>query len=282
MALISAFNTLKHFDKYGMIGDYHPKGATDELGRLITTEWGWVDGGDTLQRMGTYFLARVLSGENIDSHFIQKYEKVYNQLQISDGNYRRHPDPDFWYSDSDRMSRDQLIPNLVLWGLFDKKRLFRFFIGHLKRGLLFTTNTRRNGATKENHGTIYKYVNGKPVRRNYNLKLPDLTGPSIWAKYIRGFNLLPLYPLLMILDIEYFINSILKRTLAKNDNDIINHCIEGIYSSYKMTTPLIWIANKFINDANDLCNRLDKYFGDNKDPKFLGEMLKPLIKKYIG
>lgn len=287
----------KYYDKSGLIGNYDPPGTRDHNGDFVGPE-GWVEGGDTLQRMAMLtLLLAVRHTEGVESNAI----KWLDMLETSPGLYVRHPDKKYWYSDDNRMSRDQCFPLIICLGALGfKRRLFNFFIRHLMlRGGLFTTNTRRNHATKENHGTT-RYTNPAPLRwyhklilklripflpvpedyKNYNWKLPDFTGLSFWGAYIRGFGLWWLYPLLCVLDLEFFINSIIKR--FKNDHHVINHIVEATYNSYKYPTPLSWVANKFINDDEDMIKRMRDYFAPDRSPGFIGTAYEPKLKEIMG
>ena len=155
----------KYFDG-PLIGNFVEAGV-DELGRPIGPD-GWVDGGDTCQRIGMYHLGWILAKAwNIDlpdyPHATKAdLEKCLDLLECSNG-FKRHSDPDFWYSETDRMSRDQSIPVMAVMGADNMKgRLFKFFLRHLIRGLLFTTNTRRNGCTSSNHGDANRWA--KPLK----------------------------------------------------------------------------------------------------------------------
>src|SRR5690606_36918964 len=130
-----------------------------------------------------------------------QHSDILYKLWINQGNYCRHPDPSKWYSKSDVMSRDQATPNVIAMGLTNnRKLLLDFFKGHLKRGLLFMTNTRHNEPS------------------NTKAKLPDVTGPEFWGYYIRGFKLWFLWPILLIFDLETLITSLTK-LFKKNDLD---------------------------------------------------------------
>lgn len=300
-----------------LIGKNHPKGTKDELGREIRDNKGWVDGGDTCQRMGMYHAGLEAYKMIYGQAKFDKFVKEHGFLNYSDsawklsllrleckdqpGVYKRHDDTDFWYSDCDRMSRDQSFPLVAAMGF---KRatsaLWRFFKAHLGRGMLLTTNSRRNGSTALNHGQKFnrnaeplsewekKVLDEKipmaPVKkgyRNYNWKLPDITGPSFWVLYIRGFRIWLLYPLLCILDLEFLINSLIIK-YNKDDNDTINHSVECIHTSLIMPTPITWFTNKYINSAKDLNRRSNIYFNRSGEPYFIDYLYRILLDKLLG
>lgn len=265
-----------HIDQYGMVCSRHTHG-TDELGRPITPENPWLDGGDSANRTMAYYIGKKLLNENISDSVVRD---VLNHLECpnSRGNYRRHPDSLFWYSDCDRMSRDQSIPVVVGMGIFNQKKHLRdFFLRHLFRGLLFTTNTRRNGTTKENHGQ--SYGNGKV--RNYNWKLPDFTGPEFWSLYIRAAKLKILYPLLLIFDFFLLISSIVTKK-QKDKKDVINHTISCVNAGHTMPTPFSYIANKYVNDPKDLAKRMYEFYDHPKILQDIPMIWEKVCHKYFG
>jgi hypothetical protein len=210
------------------------------------------DGGDTSQREGMFaFGAYLLHKYNLmgDAEFLfikTRYRLVLNKLEVPDapGNYVRHPDASKWYSDSQnlskwykpwtwnsRYSRDQLIPNLLAMHALNLKDKFRHqFLAHLKRGLLFTNNTRNNHVymNKEEHFQKVPHVEWKP-----GWKLPDITGPTIWGFYIRSTKFPIFNILLLLLDLEILINAILKLYISykdPNDADDLNFILTLLFT----------------------------------------------------
>jgi len=298
----------KNFDKRGFIGSYRPPGSIDPLGRTVGSD-GWVDGGDSLHRMGMYHFGIWASlSENIDiskyrNRKLLFYEMSMKRLSnLNKTKYKRHTDSDFWYSEYDRMSRDQMIPNLIAWGAWGlSERLSAFFLGHLRRGLLFMTNTRKNGSTASNHGDKFR-SDAKPLKwyhklilkyktpllpvpdgyRNYNWKLPDLTGPEFLSYYIRGLGLKWLYPVLMLLDLELMVNAIIKNWWKKEDSDVLNHVVSSIYANKVMPTMVSRFTNKYINSSRHLDKKMYQYFNRPGEPAFLYHLYKPLMKSNFG
>jgi hypothetical protein len=226
---------------------------------VITQKDG--DGGDSLQREGMFAFSEYMHYHlgKIDQNQLQsstdRYTKILKTLEVSWGNFRRHPDTSKWYGQSDRMSRDQLTSNIVAMGVVNQKMLLKTLIGHLlKRCLLFTTNTRGNFVMPGDSG--------------YRWKLPDITGPSIWGAYLRGFYkyLYPIYPivygLLTILDLENVINSYIILYKVKKDPTFSDHLshqmlLNQAYLIYK--TPTIMWAHKVYAWCNPE-RALDQYF----------------------
>lgn len=250
-------------------------------------QWGILDkhnrpdGGDSAHREGMFW---TLCGLMDSSHMIywlseakrwlNDFEPIMDKLQPHPGVILRHPNPNYDASDWDRMSRDQLIPIIMACGIWSQKHLKRCAWGHLKRGFLFTNNTRQNGATKHNHGT---------GNYSYAWKLPDLTGPEIWALYIRAFNAWYLYPLLLLFDLETLIGSIIWRFWPKN-NIAINHSLVCAYSNRYLPTPIIMLA-RWIMPQSKLLILINEHFRDFRhgsivmDMEFFGDMFYDVEKR---
>lgn len=253
-----------------------------------------IDGGDSINRMGHYhFLIEankeigndIAEREDLPSRTKCDYEEQLNLFECpkSKGNYRRHPEVTkfgiAYYCNGTYdgvMSRDQSIPlviSLAFMGMY--KRLGMYFLRHLMRGLLFTTNTRQNALSLKTK------------------KLPDFTGPEFWALYIRSnpITAILLYPLLCLFDIETLIGAIVRRLQplksksGKINDDVINHLTVSIYGAMRFPTPIMWLANK-INNYDDLLEKLKYYCGDHpthtwRKITFFVDLYEPLMTKYI-
>jgi hypothetical protein len=277
------YQVLSAMDKRGIIGqpDY-PKQHN-----------GGIDGGDSINRMGHYhFLIEankkignnIGERENLPSRTYVEYEVQLNEFECpkSKGNYRRHPEVTkfgiAYYCNGTYdgvMSRDQSIPlviSLIVMGMY--KRLGMYFLRHLMRGLLFTTNTRINALSLKTK------------------KLPDFTGPEFWALYIRSNPItgILLYPLLCLFDLETLLGSIVRRNQKlidgkKINDDVINHLTVCIFGAMNYPTPVMWLANK-VNNYNDLLEKLKYYCGADernlwrKIPFFV-DLYEPLMARYM-
>lgn len=147
------------------------------------------DPGDTAQRegmvaVGAEILYRAGKMDAAEYQFIKdRYEYVLNLLNDPnhDGLIRRYPDPAYWGGLSDRLSRDQSVPNVVGMGFMNQARLKKFWDGHTKFSWRwFTTNVRRNWAWPPGHPEYDP--------KEYAWKLPDITVGSFTASYIRAFK----------------------------------------------------------------------------------------------
>jgi len=261
-----------------------PKEYTDDWGMIVTLEQ---DGGDSAFFMGHYYSLKMLSLDPVAQYHTKKilikdYDNAQFKLQKK-GLARRHPDESKWYGDFDRMSRDQSIPFLI--SMFIMEQIYgpwEFFKAHLKRGLLFTTNTRRNGASLQNHGEVYKNDKmGKPVKRNYNRKLPDLCGPNFWSIYIRGFRAYPFWPVLCCLDL-FLLGSVISFNIKPREPNQLLLLLA--FSRTRLPTPLSFVAWRVLN-KNKARDELKKYWFDKSHggklwrPWFIGEMWEKYLRE---
>lgn len=232
----------------------------DQFGLVTQKQSLGGDGGDSLNRTCATEILCHLSGVN-QPKLAQPFLLADNRLR----RYRRSLHASKWYADFDRTSRDQLIP-LVIWlGLFKKKRALRaVFFDHLRRGLLFAYNTRRNFQYATPEETAAKNPPGGGVVWNYGWKIPDLTGPEFWALYIRGFASYWLFPLLYLFDIFPMLGAIVIRFKTRED-DVINHALTLEYARVRQDTFWMKLA-RVITPRVLLQQRLDQFFGKEIEP----------------
>lgn len=244
--------------------------------QLLDKKFG-TDGGDSCQRMGMYFaLLKFMKNEdrqkypNADLNF---FYNILSQLQPAPGIVIRHTRISYWASDFYRGSIDQTRPYLVAagaWGFTDL--VFKYFKGHAVRLWLFTDNFFRNGSHKQNHGEVFKHdKKGRPVKRNAAAKIPDPTFVEFWSLYIRGLNAWPLYPLLLIFDLQNLLSAMQNRWLDSDNHDIINQATITLYNRSKYWTPWAWLAHK-IHSPKYVLPKVASYFGRDGDLKFFVQM----------
>jgi hypothetical protein len=277
--------------------------------QLITMPPPGYDGGDTAQREGSFALCIALL-HDIDQcdglellTMADRYAIVLKMLNDPNhpGFLRRWPDPSFWAGLSDRFSRDQAIPNIIAMGeMAQYKALRAFLLNHLRRALLFATNTRENGVmpmpnTLTTLQKVQYFFGWRPSTPVYAWALPDLTAIGFWSLYIRAFRAWALYPLLLVLDLDFVVTAIIKVLIYAKDpsnNDDINfiNCIlQAEHSMPTLWSKLAkWIYRKRPYPANpgaatnpaQAC--LNSYFrGTNPGPK-LEEIYEPITKHYFG
>lgn len=186
------------------------------------------DGGDSCAHGCAILYASVREDDINAEAMLGQYTP---KLEHTSGRYVRHPDPTKWYSHTDTFSRDQLTPLLALLGLRQQyAALRRLFWQHMKHGLLFAWNTRDNDTF--------------PGDADYAWKLPDVTFIDIMGMYIRGFDLWPLYPILMLCDIPTLIGSLIYRLKLSDSTIQMNQVIMVDYANTVMWTPVAWMAKK--------------------------------------
>lgn len=200
------------------------------------------DGGDTGQREGMYWTLRAicfgmvaLVVENF-AFRLSTFAEVIEKLHPSPGVLLRHSEVAWSASDWDRMTPDQMRPMIPAMALWAPEELSKFVRGHAKRLFLFANNTRHNGATKANHGQ----VEGEHLR-DYSWKVPDLTGPTVWASLIRGTKAWYFCPLLFVFDIFHLASAIKWRYFPKH-NIILNHATDAVWFRYRWPTIASTIA----------------------------------------
>lgn len=237
-------------------------------------QWGLLDklykpdGGDTCQREGMFFaLAKMSKAE--DLMLYERFDHVWEKLHPHPGVLLRHCNPEYDASDWDRMSRDQLQPVIIAFGYWDIQQLRKLAWGHLKRGFIFTNNTRQNGATKRNHGQ---------KGYSYAWKLPDFTGPEIWANFIRAFKAWYLYPLLLVFDLELLFGSIKWRYFPRN-NIAMNQTLSKLQGLDRLPTPWTWLAEKICPIEymiDHIADHFDDFGGEaaDLDMEFFEEMFR--------
>lgn len=223
----------KYFDKYRLL-----VGSKEDPGDSIQRTY--------MYRLGMLWFAR----ESILTGF-------HMMLRCSKGNYKRHA-ANGWWSDCDRMSRDQMT-SVVIWLAETKHNvLFKEFYVELLKRFGFFTNTRRNGATKENHGKR-KWPNHPTnfSKYDYSKKIADFVTLKFLAIWIRGANAWYLRPLLYLLDLEALIGTI--RHNKTKESDVLNHLICSHYFIRKYPTIISKFSYRLIN--REVFNRkLDTYF----------------------
>lgn len=163
-------------------------------------------------------------------------KKYVDWFQVRPGAFVRHPDPAMTYHGFGAyyngpydgvISRDQYhgVLAVCIKG-HHKDVLWCCIRHHMRWGMLFMYNTR---------------INGQPPTQS-KWKWPDFTFMDIWALYIRGLRAWPLYPLLLVFDLQLLLASAVIRTEPVEKDDIINHLIKVIIAKDIMPTPLSFLA----------------------------------------
>lgn len=195
-------------------------------------EDGKFDGGDTAAILGTIIALTE------DPNELSRFKLSLSYSIIGNTAPRRHPDWSRWYGQDDRFSRDQLIP-IICAGVSrgHHTAIEIIFRWHRDRFFLTAWNTRKNG------------VMDAPE------KMPDVTGPEIWALWLRHKKPWWTHLVLSLLDIETLAGSILWRWFQPDSNRVTrNHMLVCLIAREHMPTLTSRLAF-WLNDWPDLMLR---------------------------
>lgn len=157
----------------------------------------------------------------------------------------RHPDTTKWYGQSDRFSRDQLIPIICAAVRDWSFRYDDLFSAHRKRRFFTAWNTRSNGSM------------------DASIQKPDFTGPRVWALWIRYKRPKWARLVLWILDLESLISALHWR-FWREDRVCRNHMLVSITCRKYMPT-LVSRLTYWVNDWDDLIERWRGHCRDTKE-----------------
>lgn len=198
----------------------------DEQGYPGCRQWdGTWDGGDTAAILGTIMaLSPALTALIVEPlPEACPYDIVYAQPL-------RHPDRKKWYGLPWRYSRDQLVA-MLCGAMTVGLSLDGVFRAHRSRWFLTAWNTRKNGVVD----TPWKF--------------PDITGPEVWALWIRYHRPWWGRLALSILDVETLVGAITWRWFQPKTNQICrNHMLVSIVMRRiqpSLLTPLIQAINDY-------------------------------------
>jgi hypothetical protein len=265
-------------------------GNIDSFGVITQNAADNWDGGDTTQREGMFLCAmwyHLQDKRATDVQWVEmwvRYGQIIDKLNDDNWSLRRHPDPSKWYNDTNRMSRDQLVPNLCALGYCRPYMLKSMIWKHMLRGLLFTTNTRENGATLADAEPIdfwqrIQYFFGwRPGYYVWAWSLPDITDPSIFGAYVRGLEWTALWPTLWLSDWILVVDALITLYKTKQGtvtDDQLTQQMLLLQSAYRMPTWVsklaMWIYKK--------CNpqqSLDQYFAPANDGPAMNEIYREI------
>lgn len=201
----------------------------DDEGYPGTVNHGQFDGGDTASIVGTILALQRL--------IILPSGLLYELVDIN-GIPRRHPDTTKWYGQPDRFSRDQLIP-LICAGIVLQHHVTIdvIFNAHRRRNFLTAWNTKKNGVMETPD------------------KFPDITGPEVWALWIRYKRPKWAHLVLWFLDIETLLGSIKWRWFTSMSNRVTrNHMLVCLTARTHMPTLTMRLAF-WLNDWGELITR---------------------------
>lgn len=217
------------------------------------------DEGDSCHKTLHFYIGTLLSEGVLDE---ARSENIYRF--VKGGCLVRHPRPDKWVSDWDRGSGDQHTPLYVLW-LFGKGRAVQsqMLWSHLGR-VGFFTNTRRNGATKCNHGRVYGERDGQPLRYDYTWKVPDFVKLYLLPVIFRSLGWW-WFPVYWTLDVFLVAQVLFRRFFGNDDVNNILSCVYGC--AFNNASPLSLLA-LFLIDRSKMRESLIRYWKiDLTDPQ---------------
>lgn len=183
---------------------------------------GRIDGGDAAAILGTL---AALDPDFEDSR----------ALLFHFGIPIRHPDTRYWYSDTNRFSRDQLKASICGYIYRPSVMGDVLFRAHMKHQFLYAWNRRANGSFMA------------PKQR------PDITGPSVWALWLRYKRPWWRHAVLWLLDLE-LLGSAVHWRFWRKDRVSRNHMLASVTCYEHSPTLTSWLAFK-LNDWDDLVGR---------------------------
>ena len=199
---------------------------------------GRFDGGDAAAIVGT------IMSLSEDYNEMSRYRITICYGVIGKTAPVRHPDKSKWYGQEDRFSRDQLIP-MICAGVRIGHHIAieTIYNWHKAKWFLQAWNTKKNGAID---------VPTKPWPG------ADITGPEIWALWLRYKRPWWAWLVVWLLDIETLVGSILWRFKDRKNQVTRNHmlvCITGLRVYPTITMRLAY----WLNDWPDLWARWQRH-----------------------
>lgn len=196
---------------------------TDKLGLPLTEG---ADGGDSCATAGNLLVTGF---------------QVPIQYYLMNGEPVRHPDKNKWYGRPGRFSRDQLVALLCGMAIDRRNEWARekLFSMHRKRWFVLAWNRIRNHVYEdyEEHRT----KSTPDVAHRPEPKFPDITGPEVWALWIRVWRMWILWPLLLIFDLENLVGTLHWRWF-RDDRVTRNHMLTTHVGREVMPTPWSYLS----------------------------------------
>jgi|GEM_PF-1583885 len=193
--------------------------------------------GDSAHRTGLVCSLLALLGLHDEANDVGR--KILKHLEIMPGVFRRSPYGDTWDTHPRCMSRDQtsrLILAMALLGW--KSEIKQWLRAMVRRGFFHQNN-----------------MDGKTRR----WKMPDIMGIGEWSNIIRGLGWWWLYPVLMLLDINFIAMVFLRK---KWDGASL-YVPDLKYALRKYPTPTAWLAEKLNNKTSWLEEALSNHALEN-------------------
>lgn len=180
------------------------------------------DGGDKLQREGFWYEGHAYNHTFPNPSGMASYDDALAFLTDSNGNLLRD---EIKWTDPLDVSRDQLVPNVRCCGIYRFKDRLNRILGNVIRN-------------------FSRYPNG------------DIALFTDYARFIRAYDNIIFYPLLLILDVQLLLSSIFRVLLSYPDKygwfwkansyvgDDLNHIGDLAQAKYWLGTPLGFLSRK--------------------------------------
>lgn len=197
------------------------------------------DTGDSAQRIGTFFaLCNMINA----AQTVLNYDEALSAHTESSGVFRRSPISNHWGFSSDNFSRDQ-------WQAI---QLAAASSGDLK--LLKSMSYK----LVQNYGL---HQNGYADTDGAKKKFPDIAHPNHISVFIRGMSLWMLWPVLVILDLFFLGDLLLRKSVADYDNILAP---QMLYANLKYPTPVSKLATR-IYAQTDFITCLENYHSNQRN-----------------
>jgi len=211
----------------------------DKYGLLVQKDG---DGGDTLNRMGHWAIGKYICGSDVSRYFSYK---VNRYLHNGDGVYRRHPDPEMWYSDWDRATRDQLTPLVIALGLIGDTLLLKGLRRQMFKNFFMTVRLWPRNVWKDKDEHNRKAARWRPWS---DATFRDVLISHL-ALHIRAGRYWYCYPLLLIMDLELLGGAIIKTAFGRfnkkvRGGDDLNYAARVFQAKEIYPTPFSYLARK--------------------------------------
>lgn len=223
----------------------------DGLGILCQPQSdGTLDGGDSVNWTAHAIFVGAVRGWDRD-RFCRTFE-------MRPGAWVRHPEPSrssFGWAAYEAgawqgcISRDQMTGVMCLLVRLDHRRALADLLReHLRRGLLFSSNTIKNGQDP----------------RSVNRKVPDFTGPETWSLYVRGLMRPSLFKsaVLCVLDVALLLSALALRFKPKDD--VLSFLIRLATADWVDPTPVSGLALR-VTDFDRIRLSLKNYWTGWRD-----------------
>jgi hypothetical protein len=238
-------------NKATVVNHFNWKDSIDGLGLIVQRVSR--DGGDTAQRMGMFWIGYYLHKKLLGKFYLNRIPKLPSippdalvQLECAEceGDYVRHPRANAWFSDCDRMSRDQntgIVSLFLAEKIMDMKNshsrsVWKWMWNHVKR-FGFCSNRTRNWIHRKDKE--YEELVGK--------SFPDWLGLQQWTiglRSILGWWGLPLY---LVGDLVGFLGVVYYHWRRRDDGDVLNLVLRTAIAGHIYPTPIGMLACKLMN-----------------------------------